>query len=221
MKTSKPFSTICYCSEHFITDTLNRLVVKGFLYFWSGIVHQPEEDEDKKQHIHLFFVPNGQVETDRILDELKELDLENPTLPPLGCLMPRKSNFDNWYLYGKHDPDFLALSRQSRAIQYTDEDFFYSSKEEFNEFKRNVNYNKLFKYQEFFKGAEDGLSLTSMIKAGIVPPGQFNSYNNLYYRIQYELDRNGRTTHTPKTSGTGCNPVISQKTPNNEREENI
>lgn len=219
MKTSKPFSTISYCTEHFITDTLNRLVVKGYLYFWCGIEHQPEEDE-KKSHKHLFLVPNGQVDTDRILDELKELDLENPTSPPLGCLMPRKSNFDDWYLYSKHDVDYLALKRQARVYHYTDENFFYSSKEEFDEFLRNVDYNRLFKHVEFFKGVEDGLTLTSMVKAGIVPAGQFNQYSNLYFAVLGELDRNGGTTHTPKHGGTGCNPVISPNSPNNEREKN-
>ena len=96
MRTTKPFSTISYNTEHFLIDKLNELVRKRVIKFWAFIEHIPEEDE-KKKHKHLYMIPNGQLDTDQLDEFFREIDIEDVTRPPLGIKMFVSSKWDDWY----------------------------------------------------------------------------------------------------------------------------
>ena len=90
MKTSLPCSTISYNSAEYLVKKLNRMIDEGTLSFYSFIYHFAEEDE-KKDHIHLYIVPNGLQDTDKIREDL--LELTNKEEKGLGTLPFRSSKF--------------------------------------------------------------------------------------------------------------------------------
>ena len=123
MRTNKDISTISYNTEEFLKLKLNQLLNDKIINYWCYIKHDPEEDE-KKNHIHLFIKPNCQVDT---------MDLENYFIEFLpGEKLPRKTIFfeksksDDWILYNQHFRPYLISKMEDRIYFYQKEDFVFS-----------------------------------------------------------------------------------------------
>lgn len=196
MKTSKPFSTISYNSCEFLLVKLNDLINRRKIAFYGFIEHLPEEDE-KKAHKHLYIVPNGQINTDEILDYLLELDPKNPD-KPLGCIPFHSSKFTDWYLYTSHDKDYLASKGQSRKYSYQKDEFIVSDSDFFNEELHRMDLSKLSKVKALRDAVETGVPFEHMLISGQIPVQQVYAYKQTYDMILSYLDRthrNGRDTH--------------------------
>lgn len=206
MKTSKLFSTISYNSIPYLQTRLDELVQRSVLYLYAFVYHFKEEDE-KRDHIHVLFWPNGTVDTDKIFKYLEEYDPTNPTLP-LRCRPPHKTNvFGDWYLYNKHDPKYLeAHGQQRRKYEYPRESFVTNDDDEFDDMIRQIDYRKMYGNKAFFDALEKGVSLTSMVEQGIVPMQQYGSYSKFVYDwTENQLNRTFRgnkSTHTPLVDTT-------------------
>lgn len=120
MRTSKPFSTISYNTADFLNLRLGELVQRRQIDFFAWVHHYAEEDETK-EHKHLYIVPNGRVDTDQILDFLLEHDPKHPD-KPFNCIRPHSSKFADWYLYALHDATYLASKGQARKFHYVMDD---------------------------------------------------------------------------------------------------
>lgn len=226
MKTSKLFSTISYNTKEYLKTQLNGLVERGVLYFWTFVYHFKEEDE-KKDHIHLLMMPNGTVDTDKVLKQLEEYDPLNPT-KPLRCGIPHKTNdFGHWYLYGKHDPKYLkAHGHQARKYEYQREDFWTSDDDELDDLIRRIDYRKMYGSQAFFDGLESGKSVTQMTIEGTIPIQQYGQYSKFAFDLTTEnlkrTFRGDRTTHTPlydpTTGEIVPNDLIDQLKPTEEED---
>lgn len=201
MKTSKLFSTISYNSIPFLKAQLTTLIERGVLYWFSFVYHYKEEDE-RKDHIHVLFWPNGTVDTDKVLKLLEEYDPSNPTLP-LRCRPPHKTNvFGDWYLYNKHDPKYLkAHGQQERKYQYQREDFITSDDDELDDMIHQIDYKKMYGNMAFLDGLDEGKSVVQMVREGIVPIQQYGQHAKFAYdMVDQALGRTfrgDRTTHTP------------------------
>lgn len=124
MKTSRPISTICYLTSAALKMRLERLFDEhqDLLVRWAFIQHQPEEN-DTKEHIHLIIVPCSTIDTDRIW--FKEAFLTEYNGETVTSVMPWTASKDlDWYLYCKHDPDYLASKGLQRKFHYSRADFF-------------------------------------------------------------------------------------------------
>ena len=106
MRTSKPFSSISYNSDKFLIFTLNNLVQSRVIDFWLFINHFPESDESKN-HKHLFVVPNGTFDTDKLKDYL--IEVVPGCDKPLTCIFCKSSKFTDFFLYSIHDEVYLAV----------------------------------------------------------------------------------------------------------------
>lgn len=196
MKTSKPFSTISYNSSEFLQVKLNSLIIRRKIAFYGFIEHLPEEDE-KKAHKHLYIVPNGQINTDEILDYLLELDPKNPD-KPLSCIPFHSSKFADWYLYAIHDKDYLASKGQSRKYSYRKEELIVSDSDFLNEEIHCMDLSKLSKVKALRNAAESGVPFEQMLITGQVPVQQVYAYKQTYDMILNYLERtkrNGRESH--------------------------
>lgn len=179
MKTSKPFSTISYNSESFLTSTLDRLISTRKIDFYAFIEHYPEEDETKA-HKHLFIVPNGKVDTDQVRNELLEIDISNPLNKPLGCMPMKSSKFADWYLYSLHDTNYLACKGQSRVYHYLKTDFKVSDFDYFNEEIHTIDHTKYNRFHELTQAIVDGKSFAQVLSSGIVPLQQTYAWEKAY-----------------------------------------
>ena len=201
MRTSKPFSMISYNTNDFLREKLNELVQGGLIQFWAFIEHLPEDDE-KKAHKHLYIIPAKLIDTQRIEKALQEIDLTDITAKPLGAIFPQSSKFADWYLYGLHDKKYLAYKGQKRKYHYNDNAFVVSCQDTLRELKNLIDYTELNRLSLIFEKAENGESLTDIIKTCNIPLRLIGQVKQLYdiirSHINIELYRNNRETHSPK-----------------------
>ena len=197
MTTSKPFSTISYNSEDFLISKLDDLVTNGILDEYSFIHHAAEDDEEK-DHIHLYMIPAHKMDTSQVKEYLKEYDVKNPE-KPLGCISCVSSKWDDFYMYGLHDPAYLASKGMSRKYRYIKDDFYFSSSEFFSELIRRIDRSKYVGLERITDAVENGVSFAEMARLGQIPVQLVTQYQYMY-DLMYKstLQRAGRETHTPK-----------------------
>lgn len=193
MGTRKPISTISYNTKEFLLDKLNELYNKHIIQNWYFICHFPEEDE-KKSHIHLYVDPNGQLDCMEFGENFKEF-VVGETLPR-RCIMWKRSELDDWLLYAVHDKYYLDYKGQSRSYHYGFEELYKCDELQFEQdlhhalyeskFAMDIRNGKLFKQIINENPAE--LFYQGKLSLGLAPA---------FVALQ-KLDRNGRSTHTPK-----------------------
>ena len=196
MRTSKPIATISYNSPEYLTYQLNELVSKHKISDWIFITHFAEEDE-KKNHIHLWIKPNTLVDT---MDLQKYFLEANPADPkkPFKCIDFRQSSIDDWILYNQHYKPYLASKGESREYHYTRDDFVYCDEDTFDDL-----YNHAFKGSEWAKRYQileqlaSGMTNPSkLILNGTVPLNMATQLNAFeYMRTHYGTDRGGHEGH--------------------------
>lgn len=197
MMTSKTFATISYNTNDFLSEKLDKLIEDGVIDFYMWIAHAPEEDE-KKGHKHLFIMPSTKINTQRIVDYLKEVDLKNPDKPPLGCLPCRASIFGDAYLYFLHDSAYLASKGMSRKYHYTHSDLIVSDTDFLHELCATVDRSKFIGIERVKVAVENGQSFSQLLQMGAVPIQLIAQYEKAYdYLMSNRTHRNGRKTHTP------------------------
>lgn len=213
MKTSKPFATISYNSEEFLCRKLNELVVKRAIEFWCFIYHFAEEDESK-DHKHLYIVPNGQVNTDQIDDYLIEPVVatdNNPNALPLRCIRFKSSKFADWYQYALHDKDYLASKGQARRYHYTIEDIKTSDNDYLLEEVHTIDYSVLNRSKALKDAVINKSDFTNLLWSGQVPIQQIGAYEKAYCLMTEHLNRNGRETHSPKLDAQTGEIIIEEQ----------
>ena len=198
MRTSKPITTISYNSEAFLVSRLSELVRNHKVSDWIFIKHTAEQDE-KKDHIHLWIKPNTLLDTMDLQNFLKEFDVYDPTKKPLGCIDFRLSQVDDFILYSQHFGPYLASKGESREFCYTRDDFRFCDEDTFDDI-----------YQHAFKGSdwakrnqilqalnENTMSPTDLILNGTLPlnyASQLNAF--MYLKTHYgSLDRGDHENH--------------------------
>ena len=130
MNTGKPISTISWNTKDFLVSLLGDLTESHLIQFWDFIYHKPEDDEaGKKHHFHLYLEPAKRLSTADLKELFSEFDPKHPD-KPLSCLSFRYSVFSDWYLYGLHDPCYLAAHNLTKKYSYQDKNFIFSSLEE-------------------------------------------------------------------------------------------
>lgn len=80
MRSKCCMSTISYNTKDFLIAKLDDLIKKHTISFYMGICHIAEQDE-KKDHIHLYIQPNKIIDSMDLQDFLKEIDPNRPKNP--------------------------------------------------------------------------------------------------------------------------------------------
>ena len=166
MRTSKPIATISYNTDSFLIHKLNNLIDIGVIDFYSFIKHLPEEDE-KKEHKHLFIVPSGLVDTNSLIKELEEIDDLNDL--PLKCMPFRNSKFSDWFMYSLHDENYLASKYMIKKYHYCKDDFIRSDETYFSELIHTSDFTKYKAQKLFLDLVHAGYSFADILEKGVVP----------------------------------------------------
>lgn len=177
MKTSLPCSTISYNSAEYLIKKLNRMIDEGTLSFYSFIYHFAEED-DKKDHIHLYIVPNGLQDTDKIREDL--LELTNKEEKGLGTCPFRSSKFQEWFLYCSHNKKYLDSKMEVRKYNYQDGDFYSSDETYFRDLIHHIDWSKFMGSERFLNALRSGLDFRQCCIQGIVPISLVSQYRTFY-----------------------------------------
>lgn len=204
MKSKKPFSTISYNTAEWLVIRLSELHARRFIDFWSFVKHHKEDDESK-DHIHLFIIPNGQQDTDQIRDYLEEPDPKNPR-KPLGCMPFQSSKWGDWKQYCDHDVRYLMSKGQTRKYHYNNADYSVSDEQYFSELNHQIDRSKLTANQLIIDAVKEGRSFESLVMTGQIPVQLIAQYKQMYdmvYSVTLRRKMNEDTgeivkSHTPK-----------------------
>lgn len=199
MRTSKPFSTVSYNTDRFLTDTLNELVRRHKVDFWAYINHYAEVDESKA-HKHVYIIPSCLTDTSSFKALFDEPDQTNPLNKPLAIMPCRASKtFGDWYLYGIHDTAYLASKLQARQYHYTIDDMVTSDADYLVELVHTIDFSKIDRQRVFFDAVESGESMVDLCVKGVVPISQYSNWERAFNAAQ-SLMRHGRISHSPKSA---------------------
>lgn len=195
MKTSKPFSTLSYNTDDFITKLLNNQIKLGNLVSWAYVKHHPEEDETK-EHLHVYLEPSTRIDTELFRKLFQELDPTNPIKKPLGVQPFRSSKFQDWYLYAVHDKAYLRSKNQNRKFTYSFEELHFSDQEYFKEQVNSIDRTKFDRTQFIISQLEQGSSLIELVKSGNIPVNQIN-----YWRTVFDLMKEAKIKRSVRDKG--------------------
>lgn len=121
--TQKKLSTISYNTKDFLKLKLDQLCDDGKIDYYFFVYHLKEEDE-QKDHIHLFIQPNKPIDKAKLRKEFLEPDPVFGMLKPLGIVAWNNCNdLDEWILYDRHYPPYLKSKGQERKYEYEKEQF--------------------------------------------------------------------------------------------------
>jgi hypothetical protein len=201
MRTSKPIATISYNTQEFLVNQLEVLIKNQKISDYIFINHFAEEDE-KKNHIHLWIKPNTLLDTMDLQKYFLELDPQNPT-KPLKCIDFVPSKVDDWILYTQHYEPYLASKFESREYHYTKDDFIYHDEDNFDDL-----YNHAFKGSEWARRYQilqaldqNQLDPSQLILNGTVPLNLASQVASLkYMQEHYGLDRGTHKNHESEGS---------------------
>lgn len=207
MSTSRPQSTISYNTEEFLIGTLNDLVKDYVISSWFFIKHDAEEDE-KKDHYHVWIEPNGCINPMRVAERFIEPDPEGNELP-LGVLPFHYSDPNNAIPYFEHNIFYLSMVKhEEREFIYEKKDFKCSNDLYFDRLYRHAfKASDWAKDQQLLKILRDGtMTGSELIEKGYVP---YTSACHLqaYFNMRSgdgRVNRNGRKGHDP-------NEIYSEK----------
>lgn len=198
MRTSKTISTISYNTKDFLEFKLMELMDSGDISDWFFIQHFAEEDE-KKDHIHLWVKPNKLIDT---LDFQKYfVEYVVGEEKPRKCIDFVCSKTDDAILYFKHDCKYLAFKGETRQYHYVKEDFVYADEDNFDELYNHAYRGSDFalKNQQIQAIINNRDDLSKLIETGLVPLGMASNlcaYSNLRVNDKInKTNRNGRKGH--------------------------
>ena len=196
MRTKKPIATISYNSIDFLKEHLKTLFEQKKICDYMFIKHYPEEDE-KKEHIHLYIEPNTLLDTMELQDFFTELDLNNPN-KPFKCINFVQSKCDDWILYNSHFKAYLASKFETRKYCYDKSDFFFLDEDTFD-----YNWNHAFYGSEWAKRNQLLESLTDgrmdpvkLITNGTIPLNMASQLNAFEF-LKRNQNKTNRGSHNP------------------------
>lgn len=209
MNTSREISTISYNSQEFLIMKLEELLEKHIISYYMLINHFAEEDE-KKNHIHLFLKPNKKLDTMDLQKNFIEFDSAN--IKPLKCLDFRVSNSDDWILYNLHYGPYLASKFESRKFHYTVEEIISSDEDNLEYLYHHAMHGSEFAQKKQLLDAlnDSTISAVDLIRNGTVSLSQANNlrafremliHSDKYditcsdMQMRDKLDRGGRKNH--------------------------
>lgn len=213
MRTSKPIATISYNTPEFLRFKLEQLRKAGRLSEWYFVYHKAEADE-KKDHIHVYAVPSKMLQTDDLVKEFLQPD---PTSPGMYVTCPRwvSSKFQDWYLYGIHDPAYLASKGQTRQYHYRLEDVQAYDRDALEECVREIDLTTLNAVKRMQDAQQAGLSYAEFFRSGGVPINAVRAYEVAWKLLQMSgTYRHGREGHEDgqEASIKGVDPVTGEFT---------
>lgn len=182
MNTIRMLSAISWNTETSLKDTLDDLISRNIITFYYYIYHLAETVDgvdEKKNHFHIFLIPNTRLNTDKLRDEFDEIDPNN-SLPIRISPFRVVGKFADKYLYDLHDKDYLLSKGTFRKYHYKHSDFKCSDEAYFNELVNEIDYSKFKGLDRFKKAIMTGMSFDMAVVNGLVPPQQFSGYKNIY-----------------------------------------
>lgn len=194
MTTTRPITTVSYNSPDFLKGVLDGLVRSGIISFYAFVSHFAEED-DLKDHIHLYVEPRQRIDIYAFVDMLKEFDITRPDKPK-GCMTPRTITvklFDDWLLYSLHYKEYLITKGEVKKYSYSIDVFETSDEDELlYRYKHILSESKFTEKMRVLNLVKKGYDISELTAAGMIPMSlalQAKEYGKLVERGMYLTER--------------------------------
>lgn len=187
MVTFGSFGFISYNSHDYLKYVLETFISDGVFSRCACWFHESLGTE--KNHFHCWVEPNKQIDTSKIGDKFVELD-ENGNKQSIAIRPKCKSDWNNAYLYGIHDNDYLAykgLIREEVNIKSDQHIYLGDFKEDFQMAEYFRFKTCLAPYMRIKELVYHGASLEEIYVKLRTPFGQLHAVKQAVRAIQREL----------------------------------
>lgn len=187
MLTGQPISTVTYNSEEFIKTRSDELVTNHMLEYYFFIRHKGEPtacNDLLKDHIHWYGQPSKRIDTLELREYFKENDPTHPD-KPLGAMEIVKSKFPDWYLYGIHDLDYLAMKNLIRYYTYSQDDVVASDYDILEYKVKEINIKTINIHKEIYEYQKKGFTFYRYAMRKNIHPMQMKGYQEVWNSVFY------------------------------------
>ena len=185
MRTQQPISFIWFGSESFLKDQLSCFVVENKVDFWC-FIHHKKEEEEKKDHFHVFAMPSSVIDSDYFKAHFVEADPNN--VKPVKINRIETSKWYDWYWYGLHDPRYLSTKGiDPKRYVYSPNDIVRSDEDMFIEMKLNTPKVKN-SADPIREAVINRVPFVNLVDSGVVPIHLIRPYEKAYYELQRIYD---------------------------------
>ena len=202
----KPLSTISYNSPGFLKRKLEELRKNGVLDFWCYIFHHGEKLDDgsiEKDHFHVYMVPCEAIDKRQLRNEFVEFYRREKL--PRGFMPCQSSTWQDWYLYGLHDNEYLQSKGQSRQYSYTNADMQRSDETYYWDLVHRIDRTKINPLGTVIRAAQSGMTFAEFVTTYPMSLLQVRSAEFVFDQVkrQRNLANAGRQDHEPIDPQTG------------------
>lgn len=189
MITPNPFSFISYNSSDFLRNVLQNSVECGDFSRCACWYHESVGSE--KNHFHCWIEPNKKIDTTTLQPRFNEIDEEGS--PQSIAIKPKcSSKFNDAYLYGIHDRDYLDSKGKVRElVNIVSDKHIY-----IGDFNVDIQEAEIYKfksvltpYQRLKSLVYQGLSLEDVYIRLRTPFAQMRTVGSMYNVISKDYDR--------------------------------
>ena len=201
MKTRRLLSNISFNTAAYFKSVAGVLVKDRYIDWCYWIVHEADTD-DKKKHIHFVFQPSRSIDTAIfnskfnewewiISDDLEQCKVMNyrplkPTLKYQYCI-----SLDDWFLYCKHDYDYLNAKGLTRNYAYNWEDFRSTDTDSLEHDINNIDFTKVNRMKFLKEGVMSSVPFAVLVQNGKVPIQWRQQYEKQYEALRRYLRARG------------------------------
>lgn len=200
MITSCSFGFISYNSHKFLKYTLEQFIKEGIFLRSACWFHESLGTE--KDHFHCWVEPAKQIDTSKIGDRFVEITEEGKQ--SIAIRPKCKSDWNNAYLYGIHDSEYLAYKGLQRELVNIKSDLHIY----LGDFTADIAQVEFFRlrnclapYQRIKELVYKGCSLEDVYIQLRIPFGQFRSVARAYSDIRRTMTE---PLETPAVDLIGC-----------------
>lgn len=203
----KPLSSISYNTRPFLLEKLKQLEKNGVIDFWCFILHHGEKLDDgsvEKDHFHVFIVPGEAIDKRQLRQEFIQFYKREKL--PRGFMPMMTSKWEDWYLYGLHDKEYLDSKGQKRDYHYTDKDMTRSDDTFYWDMVHRIDRTKINPLGAVIKAAQSGMAFEEFVTQCPLSLLQVRSAQFVFEQVQGKgttLKNAGRRDHEPIDKETG------------------
>lgn len=209
MRTSKPISTISYNTSSFLRGKIQEWKNCGFIDYAMWIKHQPDED-NKKEHYHVYIKPSKVVQTTFFEEDSKELDPafqeyewddnltdeenirlceKNESKRFFKMIAFRSSKEGDWLLYGIHDKAYLQEKGLKRNIHYAFDDIESTCSETLQDIISHMSDERKGRLEyRIIECVNLGMGWRQIVRSGIIPLRQMVGAKHFYSAITGQVN---------------------------------
>lgn len=201
MITRSPFGFISYNSRKFLKSVLETFIDEGKFFRCACWYHESTGEE--KNHFHCWVEPAVQIDTATIVDRFVEIDEETNTTQSIAILPHCSSKWNDAYLYGIHNSDYLVskgLFRENVNIVSDMHIYLGDFKTDIAKAEYYLLKSCMAPYARLKRLVYDGFTLEQVYITLRIPFGQLNAVAKAYGNISYQLGKERLEVATEETA---------------------